>query len=82
MKLTIFIIILFILLIRVIFLTCGHLTIVFYKEATNMAVKKISENIEEYVKSEHMIKFMNNMIWIFLFIILLIAAFKGNITIQ
>ena len=82
MTLIIIKIVLFILLIRIIFLTIGHLVIVFYKDATKMAVKEIMEDPEDFVRSEHMYKFMYNMIWILLFIKLLYAAFTGHITIN
>lgn len=73
---------LIVLLLRVIALTVGHLIVVFYKDATKMAVKEIIEDPEGFVRSEHMCKFMYNMIWILLFIKLLYAAFTGHITIN
>lgn len=75
-------IVLIVLLLRVIALTVGHLIVVFYKDATNMAVKEIMKDPEDFVRSEHMCKFMYNMIWILLFIKLLYAAFTGHITIN
>ena len=47
-----------------------------------MAVKEIMEDPEDFVRSEHMCKFMYNMIWILLFINLLYAAYTGHITIN
>ena len=82
MTLIIIKIVLFILLIRIIFLTIGHLIVVFYQDATKMAVKEIMKDPEDFVRSEHMCKFMYNMIWILLFIKLLYAAFTGHITIN
>jgi hypothetical protein len=73
-------IVLIILLVRVIALTIGHLTIVFWYHATKMGVDEIMKNPEEYVRTEHMCKFMYNMIWIVIFIKLLYAAFTGHIT--
>ncbi len=73
-------IVLIILLVRVLALTIGHLTIVFWDHATKMGVEQIMENPEEYVRTEHMCKFMYNMIWIVIFIKLLHAAFTGHIT--
>lgn len=75
-------IVLIVLLLRVIALTVGHLIVVFYKDATKMAVKEIMKDPEDFVRSEHMCKFMYNMIWILLFIKLLYAAFTGHITIN
>ena len=82
MTLIIIKIVLFILLIRIIFLTIGHLVIVFYKDATKMAVKEIMKDPEDFVRSEHICKFMNNMIWFAIFIQLLIAAYNGRIIIN
>jgi hypothetical protein len=75
-------IVLIILLVRVIALTIGHLTIVFWDHATKMGVDEIMKNPEEYVRTEHMCKFMYNMIWIAVFIKLLYAAFTGHIEIN
>ena len=71
-------IVLVVLLLRVIALTVGHLIVVFCKDATKMAVNEIIN----FVRSEHMCKFMYNMIWILLFIKLLYGAFTGHITIN
>ena len=79
MALTIIKIVLILLMIRVIGLTIGHLVIVFWDYATDYAVKQIMENPEEYVRTEHICKFMYNMIWIVVFIQLLRAAFSGHI---
>lgn len=75
-------IVVIILLIRVIALSIGHLIIVFYDEANKMAVEKITKDPENYVKTDHMCKFMYNMIWIVIFVKLLYAAFIGHITIE
>ncbi len=75
-------IVLIILLVRVLALTIGHLTIVFWDHATKMGVEQIRENPEEYVRTEHMCKFMYNMIWIAIFFKLLYAAFSGHIEIN
>jgi len=82
MTLIIIKIVLFILLIRIIFLTIGHLVIVFYKDATKMAVKEIIKDPEDFVRSEHICKFMYNMIWFYLFIKILIGVFSNQITIN
>lgn len=75
-------IVLIILMIRVIGLTIGHLVVVFWDEATKMAVEQIIKDPEDYVRTDHICKFMYNMIWIVVFIKLIIAAFNGNITIN
>ena len=75
-------IVLIILMIRVIGLTIGHLVVVFWDEATKMAVEQITKDPEDYVKTDHMCKFMYNMIWIVIFFKLLYAAFSGHIEIN
>ena len=75
MVLTIIKIVLIILIVRVIVLTIGHLVTVFYDPATKMAVEQITKDPEDYIKTDHMCKFMYNMIWIVVFIKLLYAAF-------
>ena len=75
-------IVLVVLLLRVIALTVGHLIVVFCKDATKIAVNEIIKDPEDFVRSEHMCKFMYNMIWILLFIKLLYGAFTGHITIN
>jgi len=75
-------IILIILLVRVIVLSIGHLTIVFYDEATKLAVKELLKDPERYLKDEHLGIFFTNMIWVMIFISLLVSAFKGNIIIS
>jgi hypothetical protein len=82
MTLTIIKIVLIILMIRVIVLSLGHLSVVFYNEATKMAVEQITKDPEDYVKTDHICKFMYNMIWIAIFIKLLYAAFFGHIEIN
>ena len=47
-----------------------------------MAVEQITKDPEEYVRTDHICKFMYNMIWIVVFIKLLYAAFNGNVTIN
>jgi len=75
-------IILIILLIRVIALSVTHLIIVFYDEATKIAVDELLKDPVKYIRDEHICTFFTNMIWIMFFTSLLISAFKGNITIN
>ena len=82
MTLTIIKIVLIILMIRVIGLTIGHLVIVFWDPATKMAVEQITKDPEDYVRTDHICKFMYNMIWIVVFFKLLYAAFSGHIEIN
>jgi len=82
MEILIFKIVVIILLIRVIALIIEHLLIVFYNKANKIAVNQILEDPEKYVRYEHMCKFMNDMIWVMIFINLLVVAFKGNLTIN
>lgn len=82
MALTIIKIVLIILVARIIFLSIGHLIIVFYKEATKMAVEYVNKDPEKYVKDEHIERFFGNMIWLVIFINLLICVFSGKIIIS
>ena len=82
MTLTIIKIVLIILMIRVIGLTIGHLVTVFWDPATKMAVEQITKDPEDYVRTDHICKFMYNMIWIVVFFKLLYAAFSGYIEIN
>jgi len=82
MTLTIIKIVLIILMIRVIGLTIGHLVTVFWDPATKMAVEQITKDPEDYVRTDHICKFMYNMIWIVVFFKLLYAAFSGHIEIN
>ena len=82
MTLTIIKIVLIILMIRVIGLTIGHIVTVFWDPATKMAVEQITKDPEDYVRTDHICKFMYNMIWIVVFFKLLCAAFSGHIEIN
>ena len=82
MTLTIIKIVLIILMIRLIALTIGHLVIVFWNPAAKMAAEQITKDPEEYVRTDHICKFMYNMIWIVVFFKLLYAAFSGHIEIN
>ena len=80
MELLIFKIIVIGCLIRLIFLQIGHLYIVFNKEGNKMQVDEILKDPEKYVRYDHIEKFIDNMFWVVIFIILIIAAFSGNVT--
>jgi len=82
MALTIIKIVLIILMIRLIGLSIGHLIVAFYNEATKMAVEEITKDPEDYVRKDHICKFMYNMIWVVVFIKLLYATFSGHIDIN
>ncbi len=82
MALTIVKIVLIILVARIVFLSIGHLIIIFYKEATKMAVEYVKKDPEKYVRDEHLDRFVDNMIWLTIFINLLICAFSGKIIIS
>ena len=75
-------IVLIILMIRLIVLTIGHLVTVFWDPATKMAVDQITKDPEDYVKTDHICKFMYNMIWTVVIIKLLYLAFSGHIEIN
>lgn len=82
MEMTIFKIALVFLTIRIIILIVGHLYIVFFKEANELAVRKILENPQEYVRTDHMCKFMYDMVWFYIFVQLLFGVFSGNLIIS
>ena len=71
-----------ILTIRVIGLIIGHLYIVFSKEGNELAVKQILKNPHEYVSSEHMCKFMYDMVWLYIFLHLLWGIFSEKLIIN
>lgn len=78
---TIFKIVLIFLTIRIIILIVGHLYIVFFKEANELVVRKILENPQEYVRTDHMCKSMDDMVWFYIFVQLLLSVFSGNLII-
>ena len=80
MELLIFKIVIIVCLIRLICLQVGHLTVAFNKEGNKMQVDEILKDPENYVKWDHIETFMNNMIWLFVIISLIVAAFSGNVT--
>ena len=82
MTLLIIKIVLIILMVRVIVLTIGHLLTVFWNPFTKIAVEQITKDPEDYVRTDHICKFMYNMIWVYVFIQLLRAAFSGHIEIN
>ena len=79
MELIIFKIVVIILLIRIIALQIGHLFIAFNKDGNKMQVDEILKDPEKYVRYDHIEKFIDNMFWVVIFIILIIAAFSGNV---
>lgn len=82
MEIAIFKIVLIFLIIRIIILIIGHLCIVFSKEGNELAVKKILENPQEYVRTDHMCHFMYDMLWLYIFVRLLLGVFSGNLIIS
>ena len=82
MELLIFKIFLIVITIRIIYLMIYHLFIVFYDKATDDAVNDILNNPREYVRTDHMSKFMGDMIWFYIFLKLLWCVFSGNIIIN
>ena len=55
-------------------------SIAFYKEANKMQVDEILKDPEKYVRYDRLEKFLDNMFWVVIFIILIKVAFSGNIT--
>lgn len=82
MELLIFKIFLIAITIIIIYLMISHLFVVFYDKATDDAVNDILDNPREYVRTDHMCKFMYDMIWLYIFLKLLWCVFSGNITIN
>ena len=79
MELIILKIILYILIIRIIILTVEHLAIVFSDKNIENEIANILKNPYEYVRAEHMRKFLTNMFWLYIFIRLIITAYSENI---
>jgi len=82
MELLIFKIIIIILLIRIIYLICKNLLIVFNDKVRKFTIETMLKDIDEYVRDEHMCNFFINCVWLYILIKLLIAAYSGNITIN
>ena len=82
MELLIFKIIVIILLVRIVYLICKNLLIVFNAKVRKFTIETILKDIDEYVSYEHMCNFFINCIWLYILIRLLIAAYSGNITIN
>ena len=79
MELLIFKFFLIVIIIRIIYLMIFHLFIVFYDKATDDAVNDILNNPREYVRTDHMCKFMYDMIWLYIFIRILLYVFSAKI---
>lgn len=82
MALTIFKIIFIVLLIRSIILIASECFAIFNKNCNDEIVKKVNENPSKFVRDVFLDKIIDNFIWAGLFIMLLISAFKGNVTIH
>ena len=82
MELLIFKIIFIILTIRIVFLQFMHCLAIFWDEATNDLVNIMMKDPAKYIRDEHFEKLMDNCVWLMIFIILLVAAFNGNVTIS
>ena len=68
--------------IRIICLIVGHLYIVFSNDANELAVKEILDNPREYVRTDHMYKFMYDMLWLYIFVRLLWGVFFENLILK
>ena len=73
--------VLIIILIGILYHLLIHLLIVFYPEAKDMAIKAILENTYNYMMNEHMCYVIRNMIYLFICVVLLVAACNGNVTV-
>lgn len=82
MELLIFKIFLIVITIIIIYLMISHLFVVFCDKATDDAVNDILNDPRKYVRTDHMCKFMYDMIWLYIFLKLLWCVFSGNITIN
>ena len=58
-----------------------HLLIIFYPDAKDIAIKAILENPYNYVVNEHMCYVIKNMIYLFIYIVFLVVACSGNVTV-
>lgn len=82
MNLLILKIVLIFLTLRILWLIIKNLTITFWDKATKDYAAEILKDPENYVREEHMCKFMVDMIWLYLFIKALIGVYAGQITIN
>ena len=76
---TIIYIVLIALLLSIIWHIFCNLMNVFYKDATDLYVKKILEDPYEYLRAEEMCNFLRNMVYLYFVGVLLLAGCKGNI---
>ena len=56
-----------------------HLYVVFHPCGTNMAVTEVLKDPRKYVRYEHMVYFLRNMVGFFFVLMLFIAACRGNV---
>ena len=82
MELLIFKIFLIAIIIIIVYLMISHLFVVFYDKSTDDAVNDILNDPRKYVRTDHMLKFMGDMIWFYIFLKLLWGVFSGNIMIN
>ena len=57
----------------------SHLFVAFYDKATDDAVNDILNDPRKYVRTDHMCKFMYDMIWLYIFIRTLLYVFSVKI---
>ena len=82
MELLIFKIIIILLLIRIVYLICKNLLVVFNDKVRKFTIETMLKDIDEYVRYEQMCNFFINCVWLYILIKLIIAAYSGNITIN
>ena len=58
-----------------------HLLVIFKPCVTNLAVTEVLKDPHKYVRYEHMMYFLRNMICFFFVLLLFIAAWRGDIKI-
>jgi len=82
MNLLVLKIVLIFLTIRIVFLIIKNLVIIFWDKATKDCAAEILKDPEDYIREDHICKFMVDMIWLYLFIKALIGVYAGQITIN
>lgn len=74
-------IVLFVAAIYLTFDIVATLLVVFYQKATEKVVEEVLKNPSKYVRTEYMVKFIRNMVYLYIVIMILMMLFRGNITV-
>ena len=79
MELLIFKIFLIAITIIIVYLMISHLFVVFYDKSTDDAVNDILNDPRKYVRTDHMCKFMYDMIWLYIVVRILLYIFSAKV---